>query len=112
MLFDGTCNFLFPQIKDLENVEVLCGLIQFVMYRVMYDARETVSPSRSTCVIASPASSQEEQTKCHVMSHVEAIIHLAASLLVEKTTELQDLQVPGTRHYHGHSQQNHRQSSL
>ena len=59
------------------------------------------------CVCVSPAPSQEEQTQCHVMSHVEAVVHLATSSLVEKTTELQDLKVPGARHHHGHSQQNH-----
>lgn len=41
------------------------------------------------------------------MSHVEAVIHLATGSLVEETAELQDLEVPGAGHHHGHSQQNH-----
>ncbi len=43
----------------------------------------------------SPSSSQEEQTQSHVMSHVEAVVHLATGSLVEEATKLQDLQVAG-----------------
>lgn len=63
-------------------------------------------------VFISPATSQEEQTEGHVMSHVEAVVHLAAGSLVEEATQLQDLQVPSARHYHRHRQQDHRQAGL
>lgn len=45
----------------------------------------------SAFVCLSPAPSQEEQTQCHVMSHVEAVVHLTTGSLVEETAELQDL---------------------
>lgn len=56
------------------------------------------------CFGVSPSSSQEEQAQCHVMSHVEAVVHFTASSVVEEATELQDLQVPGAGHHHRHSQ--------
>lgn len=46
------------------------------------------------------------------MSHVETVVHLTTSSLVQEATELQNLQVPSARHHHGHGQQNHRQTSL
>lgn len=59
------------------------------------------------CVGILPAPSQEQQAQCHVMGHMEAIVHLATGSLVEEATELQDLQVPSAGHHHGHRQQNH-----
>lgn len=59
------------------------------------------------CVGVSPAPSQEEQAQCHVMSHVKAVVHFTTCSLVEEAAELQDLQVAGARHHHGHGQQNH-----
>lgn len=41
------------------------------------------------------------------MSHVETVVHLTTSSLVQEATELQNLQVPSARHHHGHGQQNH-----
>lgn len=46
------------------------------------------------------------------MSHVETVIHLASGPLVKEATELQNLQVAGAGHHHGHSQQDHGQTSL
>lgn len=47
-----------------------------------------------------------------MMSHVEAVVHLASSPLVEEATELQDLQVARAGHHHGHGQQDHGQARL
>lgn len=46
------------------------------------------------------------------MSHVETVVHLASSPLVKEATELQNLQVAGAGHHHGHGQQDHGQTSL
>lgn len=43
------------------------------------------------CVSVSPPPSKEEQAQSHVMSHVEAVVHLTTSSLVEEATELQHL---------------------
>lgn len=47
-----------------------------------------------------------------MMSHVETVVHLASSPLVEEATELQNLQVAGAGHHHGHGQQDHGQTRL
>lgn len=47
-----------------------------------------------------------------MVSHVEAVVHLASGALVKEATELQNLQVAGAGHHHGHGQQDHRQTRL
>lgn len=63
-------------------------------------------------MVFQPSAPQEEQAQSHVMSHVETVVHLASSPLVKEATQLQNLQVAGARHHHGHGQQDHGQTRL
>lgn len=60
----------------------------------------------------SPSTSQEEQAQGHMVSHVEAVVHLPTGSLVEEATQLQDFEVARAWHDHGHGQQDHGQAGL
>lgn len=52
-----------------------------------------------------PSSSQEEKPQSHVVSQVEAVVHLSPRLLVHEAAKLEHFEVPRAGHDHGQGQQ-------
>lgn len=63
-------------------------------------------------LVLEPSAPQEKQAQSHVMSHVETVVHFASGPLVKEATKLQNLQVAGAGHHHGHGEQDHGQTRL
>lgn len=52
-----------------------------------------------------PSSSQKEKPQSHVVSQMEAVVHLSAGLLVHETAKLKNFQVSRASHHHCKRQQ-------
>lgn len=52
-----------------------------------------------------PSSSQKEKSQSHVVSQMEAVVHLSAGLLVHETAKLKNFQVSRASHHHCKRQQ-------
>lgn len=73
-----------------KNPKCVCVyVLQFTFFKYF----SNILPHIQTRELVSPPSTQEEQAQRHVVSHVEAVDHLATGSLVQEATELEHLQV-------------------